>query len=687
MKAWIFIAIALWSFSSFAKSVPKKAHSQQHYEIDLLPYDVFMQLSHQDQRAYLKGIRDILAQLESTNPWVAEMRARSPLFAQLWESLELPAFGQEPPAFPDSSSGRPHHGRRSSSDTSNPNTDPINQAVNQNSGSNSGSSVPSGTTNSDYSEALARKPALPAGANPQAETDFTIAQQNAMAYSQELTQMKAQLSDLSKLTSAQRVDVIGKYQQAVAWATQAANISQSFTSPERKQMAHSQLTQLSNTVQNNNDIMETLHAAVGEQRASMIGAMSGQQANVTVTLANYDPSKKINVAEATGGPSLQPSVIQGTDVAQAPTTPKKARKSKKAVNPDSTAPGAGEQSQVTTNASNAVDNNDSGSGANPPVKTARKPKRRSQVTTNSQDTADSSANTNAASAPAAQGLGADQQLVQQVANKTGKKANRVSASTGSATTAPAPGAAASSAAPASGAARAATGGPASNASGTAVPKSVAPETAAPNTVYSGKITPLTTYRCIYAGFPIENEACHGGLQTLPTQLQGLDSKKFVCKPNEAMCNPILFGFNSSCNWKEHPKPTDPCLTKATPYCVSHSHTATQGCIDQTNSDPSFASAIFLAQHNQAAYRKLQDALRSICNNPDKLNLGNESDAQKTASKQDVQSTCKTVSNRTTALNMQFQKFADPNIKGDGRKTTAPNNPQPPPDGDNPRGRH
>jgi hypothetical protein len=123
------------------------------------------------------------------------------------------------------------------------------------------------------------------------------------------------------------------------------------------------------------------------------------------------------------------------------------------------------------------------------------------------------------------------------------------------------------------------------------------------------------YRCMYAGFVIQNHPCMAP-SDLPWDLKGLDTATFKCDKGTVMCNPFLFGFKTACDWSKatDEKGTAACLQDAKPFCVRPGLYATKNCNDNSTSESAKEAAVHLIEQNKAAFNLYGVSFDNLCNN-------------------------------------------------------------------------
>lgn len=160
------------------------------------------------------------------------------------------------------------------------------------------------------------------------------------------------------------------------------------------------------------------------------------------------------------------------------------------------------------------------------------------------------------------------------------------------------------------------------------------------------------YRCMYAGFVVKKDPCMAPRE-LPWSLDGLDSKSFACGPGTVMCNPLIFGFNSDCDWSSLPQK---CWTGAKPYCVKPGLFATKNCTEASNNERSLQATVELIKRNPKVFNEFGSNFAELCykglidfnSYPRKRNSKN---IQKT--KEDIKKTCQVAEVRMAEVKKRY----------------------------------
>ncbi len=120
--------------------------------------------------------------------------------------------------------------------------------------------------------------------------------------------------------------------------------------------------------------------------------------------------------------------------------------------------------------------------------------------------------------------------------------------------------------------------------------------------------------CLYAGFIIQGSVCKAPVE-LPAE-DGLRefflTNKFKCASSQVMCNPLIFGFESSCTDAKAEKDFRLCLNTAKPICIANSVSATLSCKEKTNNERYTESALSLVKAKPALLRKLVTNSLRLC---------------------------------------------------------------------------
>ncbi|MGZ3745567.1 MAG: hypothetical protein ACXVBQ_17005, partial [Pseudobdellovibrionaceae bacterium] len=113
------------------------------------------------------------------------------------------------------------------------------------------------------------------------------------------------------------------------------------------------------------------------------------------------------------------------------------------------------------------------------------------------------------------------------------------------------------------------------------------------------------YRCMYSGFVIKNGPDCMAPTSLPWKLAGIDSDKFVCDNGTVMCNPLIFGFKTSCKWEDanEKKQYNACTDSAAPYCVKPGLYATKNCGEMSNNESALQAAVLLINTNTETFNQ------------------------------------------------------------------------------------
>jgi len=176
---------------------------------------------------------------------------------------------------------------------------------------------------------------------------------------------------------------------------------------------------------------------------------------------------------------------------------------------------------------------------------------------------------------------------------------------------------------------------------------------APPKKEEARVTANTAYyRCMYAGFVVKKDPCMAPRE-LPWSLDGLDPKSFVCSAGTVMCNPLIFGFNSDCDWSSLPQK---CWTGAKPYCVKPGLFATKNCTEASNNERSLQATVELIKRNPKVFNEFGSNFAELCykglidfnSYPRKRNPKN---IQKT--KEDIKKTCQVAEVRMAEVKKRY----------------------------------
>lgn len=125
--------------------------------------------------------------------------------------------------------------------------------------------------------------------------------------------------------------------------------------------------------------------------------------------------------------------------------------------------------------------------------------------------------------------------------------------------------------------------------------------------------------CMYAGFILISDRCDAP-STLPEQFKAktpFDEEKFKCEKGQAICNPLLFGFDIKApeaaekNCEDIAQITS-CYQYAVPVCTPVSRTATKECKEKTDSEKYLKRAQALIKTKKDLFTKFTDDFRTIC---------------------------------------------------------------------------
>lgn len=124
------------------------------------------------------------------------------------------------------------------------------------------------------------------------------------------------------------------------------------------------------------------------------------------------------------------------------------------------------------------------------------------------------------------------------------------------------------------------------------------------------------YRCMYAGFVIENGPNCMAPQAPPWPLTSIDQNKFMCVGKTVLCNPLIFGVDvSDCDWQKTKNSgltaIQACLKKSKPICTPPAWNATSNCAQASNKDSALESAVHLINDSQDNKKHFQDFLEQF----------------------------------------------------------------------------
>lgn len=169
--------------------------------------------------------------------------------------------------------------------------------------------------------------------------------------------------------------------------------------------------------------------------------------------------------------------------------------------------------------------------------------------------------------------------------------------------------------------------------------------------------------CLYSGFVINSTVCKPPRE-IPanfTLMDNIDKMKFTCAAsNEAICNPLLFGYEGDCSvdLKSAQINIDvrACLAKSKPVCVVPSVDATKNCTEKTKSDKYLDRAVAVIKAKPAMLDQYLKDFSTLCDptktEKNKLIYKNAdgSDRSNAAGiKKDIEDTCKVAQPRVELL--------------------------------------
>ena len=185
-------------------------------------------------------------------------------------------------------------------------------------------------------------------------------------------------------------------------------------------------------------------------------------------------------------------------------------------------------------------------------------------------------------------------------------------------------------------------------------RQTAPAAAAP--VNTSETPNALLYRCMYSGFVVKNDPCEAP-KTLPFELDGIDSDKFVCK-NGVMCNPLLYVIKSDCDLKTSYDLS--CLAKATPICISGGKFATSMCDRASNQTTNIEATTALISNNPQAWDEFAKNFVELCDE-EKINynifqyVGSRKVKRDPVTiRRDIVSTCRVARTRFAVLNETYR---------------------------------
>jgi len=194
--------------------------------------------------------------------------------------------------------------------------------------------------------------------------------------------------------------------------------------------------------------------------------------------------------------------------------------------------------------------------------------------------------------------------------------------------------------------------------------------------HTGEIVGGIFYRCMYSGFVIKDDPCMAP-KTLPWELKGLDSKNFTCSGGLVLCNPLVFGVQTKCDWNNalEKDRTKACWDGAKPYCVKKGKFPTKDCAELSQNDGSLQAAAELIRNNPDVYKQFAKSFDELCNK-NMINLngyGNKkrSEASKQYIKNDIEVTCAVARERMDDVKKKYPMAADTSSTSANTKAAPP----------------
>lgn len=183
----------------------------------------------------------------------------------------------------------------------------------------------------------------------------------------------------------------------------------------------------------------------------------------------------------------------------------------------------------------------------------------------------------------------------------------------------------------------------------AVVKAAAADTSSAVEDESGEVK----YHCMYTGFVIKTEPCVPPTK-VPWDLANIDEETFVCENGQRLCNPLIFGVKTTCDFEKETEAA--CMASAKPLCVRRGATATKSCLSASNNENGLKSALALVNNNPTAWDEYMGSFESLCGKKNILKF--KSERRNERIKKDVEATCQVALTRLQEISAKWKPPED-----------------------------
>ena len=166
--------------------------------------------------------------------------------------------------------------------------------------------------------------------------------------------------------------------------------------------------------------------------------------------------------------------------------------------------------------------------------------------------------------------------------------------------------------------------------------------------------------CLYAGFVIQDLSCKAPRE-LPKNdlLNGVfNSDTFKCASAEVICNPLLFGFEGTCQEATSRAQIKKCFSDVKPVCIPNSITATRNCKEKTSNNKYLENALKIINFSPDLLRDLVREVSVLCepkNNGSNLMISKRKNSDRI--RKDIEATCAVANPKITSVLKNYEALS------------------------------